>query len=331
MADVDLGGRVELVVASGKGGVGKSTITSSLSIILSQHGYRLVAVDADAEAPNLHLALGVGEWDEVNPYYEGRIASIIEERCTRCGVCRDVCPLGAVRVLDDGRYVIDELVCEGCITCSINCPERAIKYRFKVESGEIRVARKTRYGFPLVSSEIRPGRPNSGKLVTEAKNTAYGMLGSSGLVLVDAAAGIGCQVISSLTGAHLALLVTEPTPAGLNDLKRIHTLTRHFMIAPMLVINKYDTSREGLEKVLQYAEDSNIPVIGMIPYDNTVPRSLAAAKPLIEFDPGSPASRAVREISERIASDILPNWRVFRRRYAPKRPEPYKPIIVGSP
>lgn len=322
------GNQVELVVASGKGGVGKSTIAASIAIVLAEKGYKLVAVDADAEAPNLHLALGLGDsWDEVEDYYEGRVAYIYEERCIQCGICAEVCSYGAVEIRN-GKYWINPWICEGCLTCSAACPPKAIRYRFKVKAGELRLVKKTPYGFPLISAEIRPGRPNSGKLVTEVKNRAKAILGSSeGVLLIDAAAGIGCQVISSLTGAQLALLVAEPTPASFSDLKRIHKLTKHFMIAPMLVINKYDLNPGFVDVIEGYARENNIPVMGRVPYDDAVPKSLAELRPLILAYPDSPAAKAIRAVAERIATEVLPRWRDWYMRYAPKRPEPYVPII----
>ena len=322
-----LGSQVELVVASGKGGVGKSTITASLAIVLARKGYRLVAVDADAEAPNLHLVLGVDRWSKETPVYEGRIAYILEDKCTGCNICAEVCPYGAVEV-HGGKYWINPWICEGCITCSAACPVKAIRYRFRVKSGVIRVAEETRYGFPLVGAESMPGRPNSGKLVTEAKNTGKSILGPSGVLLVDAAAGIGCQVISSLTGAQLALLVAEPTKASLSDLKRIHRLTKHFGIAPMLVINKYDLNPDIVPLIEEYAEKENIPIIGRIPFDPTVPESMVKATPLIEYRPSSPAAREVARISEFIADKVLSDWRSWWRRYKPAKPEPYVPLIL---
>ncbi|MCE4614197.1 MAG: ATP-binding protein [Desulfurococcales archaeon] len=324
---VNIDERIELVVVSGKGGVGKSTLTSSIAIVAGEYNYELIAVDADAEAPNLHLVLGVSDWDDTEDYYEGRTAYIVEDKCTNCGICYSECPLGAVEY-KEGKYVINQYICEGCITCSIKCPENAIRYKFKVKAGEIRVKDRTLYGFPLVSGEILPGRPNSGKLVTEVKNKAYAMIGEKGFVLVDAAAGVGCQVISSLTGAHLAVLVTEPTPAGFSDLQRIHRLTKHFMIAPMIVINKYDTNPGFIGVIEEYAEKENVPIIGKIPYDAKVPESMARNKPIITEYPDTRAARAIRDVSRKIVSEILPGWRDFRMKYKPKRPEPYIPVIV---
>lgn len=320
------GDQVEIVVASGKGGVGKSTLTSILALKMAQYGYKFIAADADAEAPNLHIILGVDSWDQEEPYYEGRTAYIKDELCTQCGICAEVCPLGAVEIRDS-KHWINPWICEGCLTCSLACPEKAIRYRFRVVSGVLRVKTRTRYGFPLVSAEIMPGRPNSGKLVTEVKNKAHALLRGDGFILVDAAAGIGCQVISSLTGAKLAILIAEPTPASLSDLKRIHKLTKHFLLAPMLVINKYDLSDEYLTTIEEYAAENNIPVIGKIPYDPNVPNAANQRKPLTEVFPDTPASVALDQITEHIVRDILPEWREWWNKYRPKRPEPYIPII----
>jgi len=318
--------QVEVVVASGKGGVGKSLLSSSLSIILAEKGVRLVAVDADAEAPNLHLALGVLEWDRVEPYYEGRVAYIDNAKCTNCGLCARACQLGAVEVRD-GKYYINPWVCEGCYTCSFVCPVKAIRHKRGLVAGYIRVKERTIYGFPLVSGEITPGRPNSGKLVTEARNTGRKMLSGEGVILIDAAAGIGCQVISSLAGAHVLILVAEPTPASLSDLSRIHRLARHFRIPSMLVINKADLNEYYRERLIEYAREWNIDYLGDIPYDDNVPRSLSALKPLIKAYPDTPAVKAILEIGDMVA-ERLANIAEWRIKHMPSKPEPFTPIVL---
>ncbi len=318
---------VELVVASGKGGVGKSTISGSLAALLARKGFKLVAADSDAEEPNLHIVLGIDRWDRIEEYYEGRIAYILQDKCTKCNICAEVCPFGAVEVTD-GNYRINEYVCEGCVTCSLACPAKAIRYRFGIVAGHIMFAERTKYGFPLVSGESVPGRPNSGKLVTEVKNRAKAILGSEGVLLLDAAAGIGCQVISSLTGAQFALLVIEPTKASLSDLKRIHKLTKHFMMAPMLVINKYDINPEMIDKIEEYAKEENIPIVGKIPFDESVPNSINMGKLVVEAFPDSPASRELKRIADFIAEEVLSNWRAWYSKYRPKKHEPYIPVII---
>ncbi len=317
---------LEIVIASGKGGVGKSTLSASLSILLAEKNYRLIAVDADAEAPNLHLVFGVNGWDQVIPYYEGRVAYIVRDICTECGLCREACQFGAVYVVD-GKHYIDPWICEGCYTCSFVCPVKAIRFKRDQVAGWIRVREKTRYGFPLVSGEITPGRPNSGKLVTEAKNYGRKILGSNGLLLVDAAAGIGCQVISSLAGAHMAILVAEPTPASLNDLKRIHRLAKHFHIPCGLVINKSDLNEKYRGEIIEYARRENIDLLGEIPYDDSIPESISKSIPVIKLYPNSNASRSIIDIGDRVA-EIIDNISDWRIKHKPAKPEPFIPIII---
>ncbi len=320
-------GVLEIVVASGKGGVGKSTLSAELAIEIARRT-RMVAADADAEAPNLHLVLGVERWNEEREYREGRVARILREQCIwpQCRRCLDECPLDAIIVEEDGLR-INPWVCEGCLTCSLACPVKAIRYTFNVLAGWIRVA-ETPYGFKLVSAEIVPGRPNSGKLVTEVKNLARSLLGNNGVLLVDAAAGIGCQVVSSLTGAQLAILVAEPTPASLSDLERIHKLVRHFGLAGFLVINKYDLNEAYTKRLEEYAEKNNLYLLGHIPYDENVPKAISQLKPVSIAYPSSPAARALKEIARRVAEEIVPSWREWWSKLRPRKPEPYIPIIL---
>lgn len=319
-------GPPEVVVASGKGGVGKSTISAAIAIEAARAGHMVVAADADAEAPNLHIVLGVKEWESVETFHEGRIAYIDRGRCTECGICAQVCPFRAVEVID-GRHVINEMVCEGCLTCALACPEKAVRYRVNVVAGKLRVG-VTGYGFRLVSGELVPGRPNSGKLVTEVKNRARALLGSEGVLIIDAAAGIGCQVVSSLTGSHIAILVAEPTPASLHDLARVRSLTKHFGMAAAVIINKADLSAGWAAKIRGYAREEGMPVLGEIPYDDAVPRAVAGGVPVTEAYPGSPAAKAIREVARVVAEEILPNWLAWYEKYRVKEPHPYTPIII---
>jgi MinD superfamily P-loop ATPase len=323
---MSVGDQVEIVVASGKGGVGKSTITSVLAIKAAEKGYKLVAADADAEAPNLHITLGVSDWDKEEPYYEGRIAYIKESLCTQCGICAEVCPYGAVEIRE-GKYWINPWICEGCVTCSLACPEKAIRYKFKIVAGKIRTKLNTKYGFPLVSGEIVPGRPNSGKLVTEVKNKAKSMLNGGGFITIDAAAGIGCQVISSIAGAHMVILVAEPTPASLGDLRRIYMLSKHFGIPAALILNKADLDREYAEKIMEFARNEGIDYLGSIPFDDRVPKAMAEMKPIIEAYPESPVSKQLTIIADKV-SQILSGFEDWRLSHLPKKIEPFIPIVI---
>ena len=316
---------IEISVASGKGGVGKSLLAAHLALLLSRR-WRLIAVDADAEAPNMHIVLGVKEWDKVLEHHEGRRAFILQDKCTRCGICMEACQFGAIRIMG-GKYIVDKWLCEGCYTCSLVCPVKAIRFERDVLAGWIRVEEKTRWGFPLVSAEIIPGRPNSGKLVTEARNTGRTIDTNADLMILDSAAGIGCQVIASLAGSHAAILVAEPTRASISDLKRIIKLVQHFRIPSMLVVNKYDLNIELYEEILGIARENKIYVLGRIPYDENVPRSYVAMKPLVEYSPGSPAARALVEIADRL-DEVLSGFDEWRLEYLPEAYKPFTPIVI---
>jgi len=318
---------LEIAVASGKGGVGKSTVSSTIALALSRAGRDVIAVDADADAPNLHLVLGVDRWEQEVPHSGARVARVVDDLCTGCGACARVCPYDAVRVLGDGRYWISPVLCEGCATCSLACPVRGAIVREEVVSGRIRVAR-TSYGFPLVSAALEPGRPNSGKLVTEEKDLARRMAREDSVIVLDSAAGIGCQVVSSLAGSHIAVLVTEPTPAGFANMRRAHALAKHFMMPAAVIINKFDLNPEVASEIESYARESGMEVLGRIPYDDTVPRSMIMRMPHVDAFPDSEAARALLSIGSRVV-EIARDWKSWWFEHRPRKPEPYKPVIIS--
>ncbi len=288
---------MEIVIASGKGGVGKSTITGSLISLLSKD-FKLGAVDADAEAPNLHIIFNVREWEREEEFADAKTAEI-NDSCINCGLCDNVCVYEAIYI--DGRRRIKQYLCEGCGACKAVCPVDAITISDAI-SGWLRTG-KTKYG-PLVSAELDVGKPNSGKLVTEEKKIAreWRDKGEIDHIIVDAAAGIGCQVISSVSGANLVLLVGEPTPSSLSDMKRMHGLAKHFGIETKMIINKYGLN-EGYRGLEEFAKENNIEIIGRVPYDSSVPKALNSMMPLVEFDPDSKASKAIKEIA-----DVVKGW-----------------------
>lgn len=294
---------MQVAIASGKGGVGKSTVTASLLYLLKDE-YRLVAVDADADAPNLGLLLGVGEWDEERELIGAKVARINAESCVRCGICAERCPYDCIKVID-GDYVVNELTCEGCNVCGLVCPVPGTITLEEVRSGIVRKA-MTRYGFPLVSAQLDVGRPESGKLVTKEKEWAKSLMRELGLehMIVDSAAGIGCQVIASVGGADLTILVAEPTPASLSDVQRVYRVVQHFRQPAHLIINKADLN-PGFTALREWAEAEGIPILGEIPYDRAIPESMGMLKPFVEAFPDSKAADAMRAIAERVKEEIL--------------------------
>lgn len=283
-------------------------------------------MDADADAPNLHLVLGTDSWEEVREYSDTQVAVIDNNICTGCGECIKVCPYDAIYIDSSNNYHVNEILCEGCVTCKLVCPvKEAITYK-KARSGVLRKT-TTNYGFPLISARLDPGRPNTGKLVTEERDWAKSIAKKDSLIIVDSAAGIGCQVVSSLAGVQIAILVVEPTPASVSDMKRVFKLTRHFMQPSMIIINKYDLNMQVTNYIKRFAEDNNVYLLGLIPYDDLVPESMALRKPLIEVFPESEASKALIEASNNF-KDILSSWMKWYMDHRPKKPEPYMPVII---
>jgi MinD superfamily P-loop ATPase len=294
---------MQVAIASGKGGVGKSSVAASLIYLLKDE-YSLIAVDADADAPNLDLLFGVESWEEEKELIGAKVAKINTGTCVRCGICAERCPYDCIK-LTNGNYVVNELTCEGCGVCKLVCPVEGVITLEEVRSGIVRKT-TTKYGFPLISAQLDVGRPNSGKLVTEEKEWAKRIMKEKGIehMIIDSAAGIGCQVIASLGGADVAILVAEPTPASLSDVKRVYKVVQHFREPAYLIINKADLN-PGFKGLYEFAEAENIPIIGEIPYDRAIPRSMTMLKPVVEAFPDSKASKALKEIAEIIKGEIL--------------------------
>ena len=294
---------MQIVIASGKGGVGKSTVTASL-IYLLRDKYDLVVVDADADAPNLHLLLGVEKWEEEKELIGARVATINQDRCVGCGICYERCPYESIKLVE-GRYVVNELTCEGCGVCKLVCPVSDTITLDEVRSGVIRKT-TTKHGFPLISAQLDVGRPNSGKLVTKEKEWAKRIMEERGIdhMIVDSAAGIGCQVIASISGADVVILVAEPTPASLSDVKRVYKVVQHFKEPAYLIINKADIN-PGFKGLYEFAEQEGISILGEIPYDKAIPYSMTMLKPFVEAFPKSKASKALEEIAKAVEDEIL--------------------------
>ena len=280
----------EILVVSGKGGTGKTTLCAALAALWEDSK---VMVDADVDASNLPLLLSP-RLLERTPFFAGWQPVRDEEKCTACGTCREKCRFEAI----GEDLEIDLLACEGCGVCAWFCPEEAIRMDEK-EVGEVYLS-ETPYG-PLVHAELYPGEENSGKLVAEVKKRARRLAEEKGVgcIFLDGPPGVGCPVIASLSGVSLCLLVTEPTISGLHDVKRLAALLRHFKVPGYLVLNKADLAPDLSEEMLAFAREEGLPHLGSIPYDPEVFRALHQAKPLPEVSQ-APAAKAMREIKNRL-------------------------------
>ncbi|MBC7220379.1 ATP-binding protein [Candidatus Bipolaricaulota bacterium] len=285
----------ELVVVSGKGGTGKTTVVASLAALARD----AVIADCDVDAANLHLLLHPQVEKTVS--YEGsEVAEVNPAMCTGCGACAESCRFAAV-VRRNGAHAVDPLSCEGCGVCAAVCPEKAVKLSPRL-SGWIYIS-KSPYG-TVVHGELRPGEETSGKLVSQVKMRAreIGRQERADLLLADGAPGIGCPVIASLSGAHAALAVTEPSRSALHDLERVVAVARQFRAQPLVVINKADLAPDLADEIELYAQREGIPVLARIPYDEKAVAALVAQRPLVEHG-DSPAAEAIRALWERLTAE----------------------------
>jgi len=275
----------QVTILSGKGGTGKTTITGSFAALAEEP----VLADCDVDASNLHLILNPVVKKTVE--FRGlNLAEIDPEKCTRCGLCMKLCRFNAIH-----EYTVNPIHCEGCKVCVVNCPVEAISFNERV-CGHAYLS-ETEYG-PMSHARLTPGMENSGKLVTLVRQNAAKLAEETGreLVLVDGPPGIGCPVIASLSNVDAAVAVVEPTLSGIHDLKRALQLLEHFEITPGVIINKYDLNLENTASIRGFCEECEIPVLGMIPFDENVTKAMVQAKPVVVFSPDSPASLAIREV-----------------------------------
>lgn len=293
----------ELVVLSGKGGTGKTSLTAALAHLAAAAGDDIlpVLVDADVDASNLDLLLGARRIFR-EPFQGGSVAVIEPARCTSCGRCQEVCRFEAVHQRED-QYWIDPIACEGCAACLYECPETAI-YSEEQQAGEWYIS-ETDCG-RLFHAHLFPARENSGRLVAHIKRQAKKARQESGAgwLLVDGPPGIGCPVISSISGADAALIVTEPSLAGIHDLKRILATVEYFQIPPLICINKADLYLEGRDEIRDLCQDSELPLVGEIPYQMDIPRAMAEGVPVTAFQPDGEAAQAVSSLWANILQRI---------------------------
>jgi len=288
----------ELVVISGKGGAGKTSIVASFAALADSK----VLADCDVDASDLHLVLEP-EVMEREPFSGGNRAQIKQADCTGCGLCKDYCRFDAITE-NNGVFTVDETFCEGCKVCVEFCPSDAIDFS-PAQNGEWYVS-KSRLG-TLVHARLFAAEENSGKLVTQVRKEAARLAEDEGarLVIVDGAPGIGCPVIASLTGANLALIVTEPTPSGLHDLERAAELTKHFKMETACAINKFDLNPDMVRKIENYCKRAGIAIVGKIPYDDDVTRAQMHQRSAVEYSDG-PAAAAIREAWSQLQRLLAP-------------------------
>jgi len=294
----------QLVILSGKGGTGKTSVAAAFAHLV-QDGLstiQAVLVDADVDAANLELVLNP-DHIESHDFIGGSVAVIDSKRCQECGVCEQVCRFDAVQSTTDGYYV-DPIGCEGCAACVYQCPEEAIRMEPQIAGCWYRS--ESRYG-TLFHADLYPAQENSGKLVTLVKQNARlcALDNNVPILIVDGPPGIGCPVISAASGADLALIVTEPSTAGIHDLRRVLQTTSHFRIPALVVINKADIYPEGTQQIVEVCAELGVEVVGSIPFDPAVTEAMITGEPVTIYRAESPASKALLAIWQIIATRLV--------------------------
>ena len=258
-------------VASGKGGTGKTLVATSLALSLKD-SHAVTLVDCDVEEPNDHILL--------KPLFSNResvnimVPVVDEERCTRCGKCAEVCVYHAIAVLGDHILTFPQL-CHGCGACSYLCPENAISEEARkvgvVESGQSD-------GIRFIRGVLTVGEALAPPVIRKAKSIANG----SGVVIRDAPPGTSCPVVEAVNGSDFALLVTEPTPFGLNDLSLAAGTVRQLGIPCGVVINRVGIGDAGVER---YCKKEKLPVLLTIPLDTGIARLYSRGITLVDGMP----------------------------------------------
>ncbi len=251
-----------ITVAGGKGGTGKSMVATALALEYARHE-KVFLADADVECPNDHLLLDIKLKKEKIVFQP--IPKFDFDLCTSCGKCAQVCKQNAIAFAPGKKPAFIEDLCIGCKACFVACPQKAIS-ESKKQIGTIH--RGQNYKINLISGELKLGQLASGEIVFEVRKYAEQIFQKEQgkKLIVDAAAGIGCPVIASLTGSDYIVAVTEPTPSALHDLKRLLFLADKFQIPSGIVINKYNLEKKFCQKILKFAQDKKLPIIAKIPY-----------------------------------------------------------------
>ena len=280
---------MEIAVISGKGGTGKSSISAAFATL----NKKVVLADCDVDAANLHILFDPTH-EEEEIYISGELAVIDYDKCTNCGLCISYCRFDALDYNDENLVEVDDIYCDGCQLCFRVCPKEAIEM---VKNDKSRMYSGTFRNGKMVYGKLAPGEENSGKLVSRVREKAKEIAQNHNLetIIIDGPPGIGCAVISSITGVDYVIVVTEPTISGLHDLKRTLEITEKFSVKTRVIINKNDLNFQVSKEIENYCSSRNIPVIASLPFHPQVVEAMINKKSIVEFAPNSLIAKQLEE------------------------------------
>jgi MinD superfamily P-loop ATPase len=257
----------------------------------------VVFCDNDVDAADLHLLLHP-KIEEKHTFKGAWVASIDPEKCTNCGICSENCRFDAIHFIDE-QYAINAFQCEGCRLCERVCPVGAIQSEQSIKNHWF--VSSTRFG-KLVHAHMTPGEENSGKLVSVVRNKANSIANveHSDYVINDGPPGIGCTVISSITGTDHVLMVIEPSLSGLHDAKRVIELVKSFNVDLSAIINKFDLNLELSQKIEDYLKEEKIPLLSKLPFNKKMVESMINGKTIVEYAPNSSISKEIKMVWEQL-------------------------------
>jgi MinD superfamily P-loop ATPase len=264
-----------IAVASGKGGTGKTTIATSMAVALSEAGAQLSFLDCDVEAPNAHIFL--------YPVMESRkpvdilIPEVNPSLCSGCGRCAEVCQFNAIVVFGDQPLVFPQL-CHGCGSCTLECPNDAISEIPRpigfLERGN------TPDGISFARGMLTIGEPMAVPIISQLKH--WQDCSSEEIVIIDSPPGTSCPVVASIRNVDFVILVTEPTPFGLHDLKLAVQLTEELGLPRGVIINRNGIGDDAVE---HYCFENNLPILMRIPFEREIGQGVAQGKTLGDINP----------------------------------------------
>jgi len=286
----------KLLILSGKGGTGKTTVASAFIKLSDAKAF----ADCDVDAPNLHLVLKQNEAPKKSDYIGMGKAQIDTHNCNNCGVCKDNCRFDAIK-FENGNYLVNKFYCEGCGVCEAICPQNAIRL-FPDVAGKLMLYNNDDIVFS--TAELKMGSGTSGKLVSEVKKQLFDSIKDYEIAIIDGSPGIGCPVIASISGVDMVLVVAEPSLSGINDMKRIIKTAQQFQTKTIVCINKFDTNIENVKKIETFCINENIPVVGKIPFDKNVVTAINNNHSIIDIE--CPATKALQDVYKNTYRRLCP-------------------------
>lgn len=284
---------MEIAIISGKGGTGKSMISAAFATL----DKKVVLADCDVDAANMFILFNPTH-EEEQEYVGGQKAFIDYNLCINCGRCVKECRFDAISVINS-KVVIFEIPCDGCKLCYHVCPVEAINMfnnnKSRLYSGSFRNGK-------MVYGRLAPGEENSGKLVNLVRDKAKkeAIKNNINTIIIDGPPGIGCPVISSITGVDNVIIVTEPTMSALEDMKRAMDVTSIFHLKTYVIINKYDINHSMTSAIQDYCKSINVEVIGQIKFDKMAVDSMVDCKSIIEYNPNAEISLNIKSIYNKL-------------------------------